>query len=424
MTAQGTRTTAREAGIGAGSRGPGPVFWLGNGISVIYPTKAMTDFIERRLEEIRSRNLYRQLKVVDGEQDATVVLNGREVLNLSSNNYLGLANHPALKEAAREALDRWGCGSGASRLISGNMTAHEELEQRIARFKGTEAALVFNSGYQANVGIIATLAEKDDVVLSDELNHASVIDGCRLSRAAVSVYRHCDMEHLESLLKAAPAGARKLIVTESVFSMDGDVAPLREMVELAERHGAMVMVDEAHATGVRGPNGAGVVAELGLGDRVLVQMGTLGKALGAFGAYVAGSARLRELLINRARSFIFTTSLPPVVMAMAAASVELVEKEPARRCALQRNTAKLRDGLQQVGCTVAGSTQIIPVIVGEEQPCMDLAARLLESGFYVQGIRPPTVPPGTSRLRVTTMATHTAEQMEQAVDAFAQARNG
>ena len=382
----------------------------------------MTDFIEQKLEEIRSRNLYRQLKVVDGEQEATVRLNGREVLNLSSNNYLGLANHPALKQAAGEALDRWGCGSGASRLISGNMTAHEELEQRIAHFKGTEAALVFNSGYQANVGIIATLMERDDVVLSDALNHASIIDGCRLSRAAVSVYRHCDMEHLESLLKDAPARARKLIATESIFSMDGDIAPLGELVELAERHGAMVMVDEAHATGVRGPNGAGVVAEMGLGDRVLVQMGTLGKALGAFGAYVAGSARLKELLINRARSFIFTTSLPPVVMAMAGAAVELVEREPERQCALQRNTARLRDGLQRIGYEVAGSTQIIPVIVGDEQPCMELAARLLESGFYVQGIRPPTVPPGTSRLRVTTMATHTPKQMEQALAAFEQAR--
>ena len=382
----------------------------------------MTDFIERGLEEIKRRNLYRQLKVVDGEQDATIRLDGQEVLNLSSNNYLGLANHPALKEAAIEALDRYGCGSGASRLISGNMTAHEELEQRIARFKGTEAALVFNSGYQANVGIIATLVEKGDVVLSDELNHASIIDGCRLSRAAVSVYRHCDLDHLEGALKSAPAAARKLIVTESIFSMDGDVAPLREMVELAERHGAMVMVDEAHATGVRGPNGAGVVAETGLGDRVLVQMGTLGKALGAFGAYVAGGGKLKELLINRARSFIFTTSLPPVVLAMAGAAVGLVEKEPARQCALRRNTEQLRGGLGKLGYTVGGSTQIIPVMVGEERPCMELAARLLESGFYVQGIRPPTVPPGTSRLRVTTMATHTTKQMEQALDAFGHAR--
>lgn len=378
----------------------------------------MANFIEQRLEELRSQNLYRQLKVVDSEQGPTVVLNGQNVLNLSSNNYLGLANHPTLKEAAKEALDRYGCGSGASRLISGNMTAHEDLEQHLARFKGTEAALVFNSGYQANVGVIAALVEKGDVVLSDELNHASIIDGCRLSRASVSVYRHCDMNHLKNLLEEAPPKSHKLIVTESVFSMDGDIAPLCEMVELAERYGAMMMVDEAHATGVRGPNGAGVVAELGLGAEIMVQMGTLGKALGAFGAYVAGSAELKELLINRARSFIFTTALPPVVLAMASAAVKLVEKEQARQRALQRNTEQLRKGLNKFGYSVGGSTQIIPVIVGNEQSCMQLAARLLESGIYVQGIRPPTVPVGTSRLRITTMATHTAKQMDRALEAF------
>jgi glycine C-acetyltransferase len=378
----------------------------------------MADFIEQRLEELRSQNLYRQLKVVDGEQGPTVVLNGQNVLNLSSNNYLGLANHPTLKEAAKEALDRYGCGSGASRLISGNMTAHEDLEQHLARFKGTEAALVFNSGYQANVGVIATLVEKGDVVLSDELNHASIIDGCRLARASVSVYRHCDMNHLKNLLEEAPPKSHKLIVTESVFSMDGDIAPLREMVELAERYGAMMMVDEAHATGVRGPNGAGVVAELGIGAEIMVQMGTLGKALGAFGAYVAGSAELKELLINRARSFIFTTALPPVVLAMASAAVKLVEKEQARQSALQRNTEQLRKGLNKFGYSVGGSTQIIPVIIGNEQSCMQLATQLLESGIYVQGIRPPTVPVGTSRLRITTMATHTAKQMDRALEAF------
>ncbi len=378
----------------------------------------MADFIEQRLEELRSQNLYRQLKVVDSEQGPTVVLNGQNVLNLSSNNYLGLANHPTLKEAAKEALDRYGCGSGASRLISGNMTAHEDLEQHLARFKGTEAALVFNSGYQANVGVIATLVEKGDVVLSDELNHASIIDGCRLARASVSVYRHCDMNHLKNLLEEAPPKSHKLIVTESVFSMDGDIAPLREMVELAERYGAMMMVDEAHATGVRGPNGAGVVAELGIGAEIMVQMGTLGKALGAFGAYVAGSAELKELLINRARSFIFTTALPPVVLAMASAAVKLVEKEQARQSALQRNTEQLRKGLNKFGYSVGGSTQIIPVIIGNEQSCMQLATQLLESGIYVQGIRPPTVPVGTSRLRITTMATHTAKQMDRALEAF------
>lgn len=385
-------------------------------------TGAVSDFIERSLEEIRSRNLYRQLQVVDGEQGPTVRLDGREVLNLSSNNYLGLADHPALKAAGKDALDRYGCGSGASRLISGNMALHEELERRIARFKGTEAALLFNSGFQANAGIIGALAGKGDAVFSDRLNHASIIDGCRLSRASVSIYDHCDVDHLEDRLKRAPAAARKLVVTESVFSMDGDVAPLEEIVELAERYDARVMVDEAHATGVRGPNGAGVVAELGLGDRVLVQMGTLGKALGVFGAYAAGSARLRELLINRARSFIFTTSLPPVVLAMAAAALDLAERERTRQCALQRNTEQLRDGLRRLGYQVRGSTQIIPVMVGEERRCMELARALLDRGFYVQGIRPPTVPEGTSRLRATTMATHTPAQLDSALDAFARAR--
>ena len=383
----------------------------------------MADFIERKLEELRSRNLYRQLQVVDGEQDATVRLNGREVLNLSSNNYLGLANHPALKAAAREALDRYGCGSGASRLISGNMTAHEELERRIARFKGTEAALVFNSGYQANLGIIATLVEKDDMVLSDQLNHASIIDGCRLSRAAVSVYRHGDMDHLERLLKDAPSKARKLIVTESIFSMDGDIAPLREMVELAERYDAMVMVDEAHATGVRGTQrrrrggGAGPRRQGPGAD------GHPGKGPGSLRRPMPPAAPVSRSCSSTARA---ASSSPPRCRRWCwpwpARPWTWWRRSRRGNARCNANTGQLRDGLQGLGYTVAGSTQIIPILVGEEAPCMQLAARLLESGLYVQGIRPPTVPPGTSRLRVTTMATHTAEQMEQALDAFARAR--
>jgi len=383
----------------------------------------MADFLDRKLAEIKSQNLYRTLQTVDCEQVSTIILDGHEVLNLSSNNYLGLADHPALKRAGKEALDRYGCGSGASRLISGNMTPHLELERRIASFKGTEAALVFNTGFMANLGIITALVGPGDVVYSDALNHASIIDGCRLSRAKISVYRHCDVDHLEAALKCAPAAAQKLIVTESVFSMDGDIAPLKELVELAERHDAMVMVDEAHATGVIGPKGAGVVAALGLGDRVMVQMGTLGKALGVFGAYAAGSAKLVELLINRSRSFIFTTSLPPVVLAMACAAIDIVETEPERQCALRRNSEQLRRGLVDLGYVLGDSrTQILPVIVGDEHDCMKLAGFLLEQGIYAQGIRPPTVPPGTSRLRVTTMATHTEEQLAQAVEAFAEAR--
>jgi 8-amino-7-oxononanoate synthase len=264
-----------------------------------------SDFIQDNLQALKQDALYRRLRLIEGEQGPIVTVDGSAVLNFSSNNYLGIANHPTLRAAAKEAIDRYGCGSGASRLISGNMTLHEELENKIAELKGTEAALVFNSGFQANTGILPTLVGEGDVIFSDALNHASIIDGCRLSRAKVFVYGHCDVDQLERGLKDSPLNSRKLIVTESLFSMDGDEAPLVDIVSLAETYGAMVMVDEAHATGVFEPNGAGLVAKHGLGERVLVQMGTLGKALGGFGAYVAGSGALRDLLINRCRSFIF-----------------------------------------------------------------------------------------------------------------------
>ena len=376
-------------------------------------------FIENELQALRNDSLYRRLRSVAGEQDAVLTVDGRQVLNFSSNNYLGLANHPALREAAKEAIDRYGCGSGASRLISGNMTLHEELERKIAELKGTEAALVFNSGFQANTGIIPVLVGEGDVILSDGLNHASIIDGCRLARAKIFVYRHCDMNELERGLKNSPPDGRKLIVTESLFSMDGDEAPLADIVSLAEKHGAFVMVDEAHATGVYEPNGAGLVAKLGLGERILVQMGTLGKALGGFGAYVAGSEALRELLINRCRSFIFTTSLPPAVMAMAIAAINLIEKEPERRRTLRDNCQRLRGGLESLGYSLGTSqSQILPLMIGEATQCMNLSANLLQRGLFAQGIRPPTVPPGTSRLRITLMATHRPEHIDQALRVF------
>ncbi|MBI2987356.1 MAG: 8-amino-7-oxononanoate synthase [Deltaproteobacteria bacterium] len=382
-----------------------------------------TGFIEEELKRLKQEGLYRKLRRVEGEQGPTLILDGQEVLNLSSNNYLGLANHPVLCEAAKQALDRYGCGSGASRLISGNMTLHEEFEAKVAAFKGTEAALVFNSGYQANIGVLSALAGEGDVVLSDALNHASIIDGCRLSRAKTVVYPHCDLEQLEAGLKRAPAKARKLIVTETLFSMDGDEAPLVEIVDLAERYGAMVMVDEAHATGVFGPNGAGVVAKLGLGGRVQVQMGTLGKALGSFGAYVAGSRGLRELLINRSRSFIYTTSLPPAVMAMGIAAIDLSVNEPQRRLALWHNCRALREGLKKLDFSLGRSEgQILPLIIGDTQKCMAFSERLLKKGVFAQGIRPPTVPPGTSRLRITLMATHTHEHLHRALKAFEEVR--
>ena len=376
-------------------------------------------FIEAELAELSRRGLYRTLRRVEGDQGPTLLLNGREVINFSSNNYLGLANHTALRQAAKEAIDRYGCGTGASRLISGNMALHEELESKISALKGTEAALVFNSGFQANTGVLATLVGEGDVIFSDELNHASLIDGCRLSRAETVVYRHCDLDCLEQGLKNVSPHGRKLIVTESLFSMDGDEAPLRGIVVLAEKYGAMVMVDEAHATGVFGPNGAGLVAQAGLSDRVLVQMGTLGKALGGFGAYIAGAHSLRELLINRCRSFIYTTSLPPAVMAMGIAAIEIIEKEPNRREQLRNNGALLRAGLTESGyCLGKSQSQILPVIIGDASRCMSLSQQLLEEGVFAQGIRPPTVPPGTSRLRITMMATHTPAHIHQALRVF------
>jgi 8-amino-7-oxononanoate synthase len=375
--------------------------------------------IQDELKEIRNAGLYRRLRRVENGQGPTLLLDGREVINFSSNNYLGIANHSALASAAKEAIDRYGCGSGASRLISGNMTLHEELENQLAEFKGTEAALVFNSGFQANTGILSTLAGEGDAILSDELNHASIIDGCRLSRAKTIVYVHCDLGQLEEALKQAGSCRRKLIVTETIFSMDGDEAPLTGIVELAEKYDAAVMVDEAHATGIFGPGGAGVVSKLGLVDRVLVQMGTLGKALGGFGAYVAGSQALRDLLINRCRSFIFTTSLPPAIMAMAMAAIDLVEGEPERREALWNNCRLLSDGLKKMGFSLGEiQSPILPLIIGDADKCMQFSEQLLERGVFAQGIRPPTVPPGTSRLRITLMATHTREHIQIALDAF------
>jgi glycine C-acetyltransferase len=381
------------------------------------------DTIQEELKAIKQSSLYRRLRRVENDQGPSLMLDGREVINFSSNNYLGIANHPALAAAAKEAIDRYGCGSGASRLISGNMTLHEELETKLATFKGTGAALVFNSGFQANTGILSTLTGEGDAIFSDALNHASIIDGCRLSRAKSIVYAHGDLDQLESALKLEVEAGRKLIVTETIFSMDGDEAPLDGIVELAEKYGAMVMVDEAHATGIFGSTGAGIVAKLGLGERVAVQMGTLGKALGGFGAYVAGSRALRELLINRCRSFIFTTSLPPAIMAMAMAAIDLVQQEPERREALWSNCRTLQAGLRELGfSTGSGESPILPLVIGDAGKCMQFSERLLEKGIFAQGIRPPTVPPGTSRLRITLMATHTRAQIDRAIDAFKQVK--
>lgn len=380
------------------------------------------EILTARLAEVRESGLYRRLRAVEGAQDAAIILEGQEVLLFSSNNYLGLANHPALKRAAQEAIERYGCGSGASRLISGSMAVHHELEQRLATLKKTDAALVFPTGYHANIGVLSALMEPGDTILSDSLNHASIIDGCRLSRADTRVYRHADTEHLGELLKACPATGQRLIVTDSVFSMDGDLAPLTEIVSLARQYDAWVMVDEAHATGVFGPHGGGLVEELGLAEEVDIQMGTLGKALGCVGAFVAGSHELIDWLVNRARSFIYTTAIPPAMAAAVLAALDIVEQEPERRRQLWNNTRVLADGLRSLGYTLGATrSQILPVIIGEARATMVVAHAILQRGVFAHGIRPPTVPEGTSRIRVTPMATHTQDHLSRTLDAFAAA---
>ena len=379
----------------------------------------LKDVLTARLAWVRENGLYRALRPIDGAQDAVVSLEGHDVLLFSSNNYLGLANHPALKRAAAEAIERFGCGSGASRLISGSMAVHHELEARLAALKKTEAALVFPTGYHANVGVLSALMGPGDTILSDGLNHASIIDGCRLSRAEVRVYPHGDPHALDALLAACPPSGRRLIVTDTVFSMDGDLAPLAELVELAQHYDAWLMVDEAHATGVFGAHGGGLVEQAGLVDRVDIHMGTLGKALGGIGAYVAGSRELIDWLVNRARSFIYTTGMPPAAAASALAALDLVEREPERRQRLWNNTRFLSDGLRGLGYRIGDSrSQILPVIIGDARQTMALAEATLRRGVFAHGIRPPTVPEGTSRIRVTPMATHTRAQLERTLDAF------
>ena len=372
-----------------------------------------------RLEELRAAGLHRRLRLIDGPQGPRVTLDGREVLLLCSNNYLGLADHPRVRQAAADAAERFGAGAGASRLISGNMSLHRGLEKRIAAFWGYEAALLFGSGYLANLGAIATLARADEVVFSDELNHASIIDGCRISRAERFVYRHADLEHLSWGLRKA-GGAAALIVTDAVFSMDGDVAPIAPLLDLARRHGCRLMVDEAHATGALGPGGRGAVAEAGLSGEVDVIVGTLGKALGSYGAYVCASAQIVDLLVNVARPFIFSTALPPPVVGAGLAALSLLEAQPGMAVRLRSNGAILREALTARGLDIGPSrTQIIPIVVGDARRTVELCERALEGRAFAQAIRPPTVPEGTSRLRLSVMANHRADELVAAAGVVA-----
>ncbi len=387
--------------------------------------------IEHRLQELEQLGLSRRTRIVSGPQGPRVRLDEEPVLLLCSNNYLGLADHPRVREAAADAAMRWGVGAGASRLVSGTMTIHRRLERRLAAFEGAEECVLFGSGYLANAGAIGALAGRGDTVFSDELNHASIVDGCRLSRAEVVVYKHCDVEDLERALrlhggsggKSSSSSGRRLIVTDSVFSMDGDVAPLTEIVELAKRYDARTIVDEAHALGALGPGGRGAIAQAGLAGAVDVAIGTLGKALGSYGAYVCASEEMVRYLINTARPLIFSTAPPPPAVAGALAALELLEEKPHRVQRLRSNARVLRRALTAAGIGGAEDTEmhIVPLIVGEERAAMSLCEAVLERGIFAQAIRPPTVAPGTSRLRLAVMATHTADELRDAACILAEA---
>jgi 8-amino-7-oxononanoate synthase len=382
--------------------------------------------LAERLEEFERAGLGRRLRLVSGPQGPTVLLDGSPALLLCSNNYLGLADHPRVREAAADAAMRWGVGAGASRLVSGTMTIHRRLEERLAEFERTESCLLFGSGYLANVGVLGALAGPGDVIFSDALNHASIVDGCRLSRAEVVVYRHVDVEHLHWCLvrdsRRRNPDARQVIVTDAVFSMDGDIAPLGDIVELARAAGARLVVDEAHATGTLGPEGRGALALEGLEGEADVLVGTLGKSLGSYGAYVCASEEMVRYLINTARPFIFSTAPSPPAVAGALAALELLLERPHRVERLQRNARTLRRALAEQGFGVGEEEMhIVPLVVGDPADAVRLCAAALENGVFAQAIRPPTVAPGTSRLRLAAMASHTTADMRAAAAALARA---
>ncbi|MGH2444349.1 MAG: glycine C-acetyltransferase [Chloroflexota bacterium] len=376
-------------------------------------------FIDDELRELRAKGLFRSLRELQSPQEAVARFDGHEVINLSSNNYLGLTTHPKLIEAAISATRQYGAGSGSVRTIAGTMTLHEQLEQKLAQFKHTEASLVFQSGFTCNSGIIPVLAGDGDVILSDELNHASIIDGIRLSRAERKIWRHADPNALEDALRQSMSKRRRLVITDGVFSMDGDVARLPEIVDLAEKYDAMVYVDDAHASGVFGKNGRGTVDHFGLHGRVHVQVGTLSKALGVLGGYVASTQSLRDLLIHRGRPFLFSTSHPPAVAAACIAAIEVMEDEPERIQKLWDNANYFKAGLRELGLdTGTSQSPITPVIAGEGRKAMQLSDRLFEEGVFAQGIGFPTVPDAKSRVRTIVTATHSREELDRALAAF------
>jgi 8-amino-7-oxononanoate synthase len=382
---------------------------------------------EDALTSLKTRHLYRSLRCVASSQDAAITLHDQVYRNFGSNNYLGLANHPEVKTAAVHAVMTYGVGAGASRLLTGTMTLHEQCETALAAFTGAEAARLFGSGYTANIGLIPALFESggksEGVIFADRYNHASLVDGCRLSRAAFKVYRHKEVEQLERLLERTAPRRQKLIVTDAIFSMDGDLAPLPELLALAHRYNALLLVDDAHGTGVMGPTGRGTCEHFNLPhDDRLIHMGTLSKALGGFGAFVVGPASLIAYLQNRCRSFLYTTAPPPALAAAAMAALTIIDREPERRTALWQHRNRCASALLQLGYDLMGSTTpIIPIRIGDPATAVAMADALLARRCFVPAIRPPTVPAGTDRLRLSLMATHTEDDINTLIDAFHEA---
>jgi len=376
-------------------------------------------YLADELDALRAQGLYRRLRVLDGEQKARTSFDHRSVVNLSSNNYLGLTTHPKLRERAIEAIRLFGVGSGSVRPIAGTMSIHMELEQKLAAFKHTEATVVFQSGFTANAGTVSSILGKDDFIVSDELNHASIIDGARLSRASIKVFPHRDAAAARAIVAALPRDRRTLIITDGVFSMDGDIGALPELCDVADEFGCIMMVDDAHASGVFGKNGRGTVDHFGLHGRVDVQVGTLSKAIGALGGYVAGSKALIEFLYHRARPFLFSTSHPPAVAAACLGAIEVLETEPQLIERLWDNTRFFKSGLQALGFNTGTSeSPITPVIVGDAARAMKLSDELFQEGVFAQGIGFPTVARDTARVRTIVAATHTRDELQFALEAF------
>jgi glycine C-acetyltransferase len=376
-------------------------------------------FLTGELNSLQERGVFIRPRILETEQKATVVMDGREVITLSSNNYLGLTVHPHLRQAAIEAIEHYGVGTGAVRTIAGTMTLHQELETRLARFKHTQAALTMQSGYATNLGVISSLMQENDLIISDELNHASIIDGIRLCKAPRKVFRHKDISDLRRVLKESSSASKVMVVTDGVFSMDGDIAPLTEIVALAEQYGAFVMVDDAHASGVLGQNGRGSVSHFGLDGRVALQIGTLSKGIGALGGYVACSQEMRDFLLNRARPVLFSTSHPPSVVATCIAALDILEQDSSLVERLWENTSFFKKGLEGLGFNTGQSeTPITPVIVGEGALAVKLSTRLFAEGVFAQAIVYPTVPVDRCRVRTIVTALHTHEELSRALEVF------